>query len=124
MSQQDIDEDLMPPTFNSCRSMMHRARRQGLPNIPRTCADITLSGEYEMTLNNQQFLLHQDQDIIIFGTQQNLQILAQSATIYMDGTFKSAPEMFTQLYTIHATYRDHVIPAIYTVFVPCKYIYV
>ena len=67
-----------------------------------------------MTLNNQQFLLHQDQDIIIFGTQQNLQILAQSATIYMDGTFKSAPEMFTQLYTIHATYRDHVIPAIYT----------
>ena len=32
----------------------------------------------------------------------------------MDGTFKSAPEMFTQLYTIHATYRDHVIPAIYT----------
>ena len=67
-----------------------------------------------MTLNNEQFLPHQDQDMIIFGTPQNLQILAQSSTIYMDGTFKSAPEMFTQLYTIHATYKDHVLPVIYT----------
>ena len=31
----------------------------------------------------------------------------------MDGTFKSAPQNFTQLYTIHATYRGHVIPVIY-----------
>ena len=31
----------------------------------------------------------------------------------MDGTFKAAPHLFTQLYSIHALYRDHVVPVIY-----------
>ena len=31
----------------------------------------------------------------------------------MDGTFKAAPRVFTQLYTIHAVYRDHVVPVVY-----------
>ena len=30
MSEQNLDEDIMPPSYNSVRSLMHRARRQDL----------------------------------------------------------------------------------------------
>ena len=31
----------------------------------------------------------------------------------MDGTFKASPQIFEQLYSIHATYRGHVVPVVY-----------
>ena len=30
-----------------------------------------------------------------------------------DGTFELVPEIFYQLYIIHAVYRDHIIPVSY-----------
>ena len=42
-----------------------------------------------------------------------LQVMSQSTALFMDGTFKAAPRLFTQLYSIHALYRDHVVPVIY-----------
>lgn len=34
-------------------------------------------------------------------------------TIYMDGTFRVAPTLFYQLYTIHGRYKKQVIPLMY-----------
>ena len=31
----------------------------------------------------------------------------------MDGTFKSIPRLFTQLFTIHSQYREHIVPLVY-----------
>ena len=31
----------------------------------------------------------------------------------MDGTFKSVPRLFSQLYTIHGLYRGHVVPLVF-----------
>ena len=31
----------------------------------------------------------------------------------MDGTFKSVPRLFSQLYTIHGLYRGHVVPLLF-----------
>ena len=113
MMQQSIDEDLMPPSYNSVKSQMHRARRLGQPPIPHRREDIIFTDDYKLTINKEQFLQHQENSFIIFSTDQNLQALSTSDTLYTDGTFKSAPQNFTQLYTIHATYRGHVIPVIY-----------
>ena len=55
MSEQNLDEDIMPPSYNSVRSLMHRARRQDQPQIPRRRQDIDLSGDYSLTLDQQQF---------------------------------------------------------------------
>ena len=51
--------------------------------------------------------------ILIFAGHEQLGIL-QSAHYFMsDGTFKVVPEIFYQLYIIHAVYRDYIIPVSY-----------
>ena len=40
----------------------------------------------------------------------NLHLLCQSDTIYMDGTFKMALEMFSQIYSIHICYLGTMLP--------------
>jgi FLYWCH zinc finger domain len=52
--------------------------------------------------------------VLIFATQQTLQILADSATWYADGTEKMCPAPFSQVYTIHADHEGHVIPVVYS----------
>ena len=94
MSEQNLDEDIMPPSYNSVRSLMHRARRQDQPQIPRRRQDIDLSGDYSLTLDQQQFLLYQDANLLIFATEPNLQLLSNAATFYMDSTFKASPQIF------------------------------
>jgi hypothetical protein len=80
--------------------------------VPRQRDDVDLTN-YQLTLNGEQFVMYQDNNMILLATEQNLKLLSDTNTVYMDGTFKSAPAIYSQLYTIHATYRGHVIPAVY-----------
>ena len=97
----------------SCRTQMYRRRRQNLPPLPESIQDIAFEGEWTTTLSGETFLLHKDDKSLIFTTEQNLRLLSQSTTVFMDGTFKSCPRLFSQLYSIHGSYRDHVIPLVY-----------
>ena len=105
--------DVILPAFQSCSSQMHRARRTQMPPVLTTIAEIDLQGHWSQTRAGDPFLLSQDDDIIIFATDANLQILSQSSALFMDGTFKAAPRLFTQLFTIHTVYRDHFVPLVY-----------
>ena len=49
----------------------------------------------------------------MFATDSNLRQLAATRTIFMDGTFKSTPRLFTQLFTIHGQYREHIVLLVY-----------
>ena len=67
------------------------------------------------------FLSKIDQDdgcILMFTTTENLRILSRSAFWIMDGTFKTTPNLFRQLYTIHGrigtNIGDPIIPLVYT----------
>ena len=51
-----------------------------------------------------------DDRIIIFSSDEQINILQFTHHFLADGTFKVVPEMFYQLYIIHEKYRDHVIP--------------
>ena len=51
--------------------------------------------------------------IIILGTQKNLEVLKNSQNWFSDGTFKSCPKLFSQLYTIHAQVETKVVPCIF-----------
>lgn len=98
-------DNAIVPDFGACRTMMHRTRRSKMPPVPTSIAEINLEDQWSLTLGGQQFLLSQEGEIIIFATETNLRMLAQTSIVFMDGTFKSAPRLFAQLFTIHGIYR-------------------
>jgi hypothetical protein len=53
-----------------------------------------------------------DDRILIFASNEQLNILQFTHHFMSGGTFRVVPEVFYQLYTIHAIYQDHVIPVI------------
>ena len=83
-----------------------RVRQQAAPVQPATLEQLTLPEEYKQTSKGEQFLLYDSgpvsQRILIFGTQRNLEMLQLSSVWLADGTFKTAPSLFTQVYVIHA----------------------
>ncbi|CAF4545542.1 unnamed protein product, partial [Rotaria socialis] len=73
--------------------------------------------EYTIKARDRTFLHFDsgsiDQRILIFSTKKQLKILENANYIYLDGTFSVVPELYFQLYTIHATYLSHIIPVVY-----------
>ena len=53
--------------------------------------------------------------MLIFGTQENLNLMERSPHWFLDGTFKTAPSIFFQLYTIHALVSERTIPCVYAI---------
>lgn len=87
--------------------------------LPRDRTEIEIPPQYQHTSAGEQFLQHDsgadDVDrIMMFATARTLDILSNAEHIYMDGTFKIVPELFFQLYTIHALGPGGF-------FVPCLY---
>ena len=51
--------------------------------------------------------------IIVIGKKRSMIDLCASDRVHMDGTFRSAPNMFSQLFIIHALVHGHVCPMLY-----------
>ena len=51
--------------------------------------------------------------MLIFFTIQMIRVLVENTNWMCDGTFKIAPSLFFQIYTIHALVRDNLVPCIY-----------
>lgn len=87
-------------------------------------ADIVIPPNYQQTREGDRFLLNDDgvgdDRILIFSTDSNLRILANSAKIWMDGTFKSVPGLFSQLYVIHAMPHQGLMTALVYCLLPSK----
>ena len=64
----------------------------------------TASGD-EMLLWDSEYTPHLRRSFL-FGTQDNLFALAAAPHLVIDGTFKVAPSMFTQLLTAHGLLDD------------------
>ncbi|XP_060064855.1 N(4)-(Beta-N-acetylglucosaminyl)-L-asparaginase-like [Ylistrum balloti] len=76
------------PTFNSCKSSLYRSRSKVMPKLPATQGDIDLQGRWKETSSGSRFLLCDDTNaigerIIVFGTDNNLQRLAESSTTFV-----------------------------------------
>ena len=97
---------------------LQRQVNQQLP-IPANREDVPeLPLQYQRSYANEQFLIFDsgqgDADrIFIFGTNQSLQLLSQSQNWFDDGTFKVCPQIFFQIYNIHAQINGCMLPCIY-----------
>lgn len=110
------------PSVHHLKHTIRRVRTHNqcaLP-IPKTMSDLKIADEYTKTMKGEQFLIFDNgasQDrILIFSTENNLKLMDQSTNWLVDGTFKTVPSLFYQLFTIHVLIQQDdqtVSPTIY-----------
>ena len=100
--------------FTSVRSQMARAKSKQMPDVPHDIEDVVFEGSWRETWRGNRFLLHQDNDwgIAIFATRGNIRALSQCQQVYMDATFRTAPEPYEQMFNILGDYHGRVIPLV------------
>ena len=90
------------PKLDSLKRTIQRQRVQQLaaPAQPTSLEQLVLPAEYQQTAKGEQFLLYDSgpdtQRMLIFGTQRNLEMLQLAEHWLADGTFKTAPPLFSQ----------------------------
>lgn len=96
----------LPKVSNLSRTIRRtRNRTRNAPTTPRSLDQLVIEGDYMMTNKKDNFLLFDSgpavHRMMIFGTNANLEFLANCEEWYMDGTFDICPPLFQQVYTIH-----------------------
>ena len=82
-------------------------------------ATVVIPQEYASLPPGENFLLYDsgvgdENRILVFGTKRSMALLQAAENVYMDGTFKIVPELYCQLYKIHAsTNAGCMVPCVY-----------
>ncbi|KFD46251.1 hypothetical protein M513_09413, partial [Trichuris suis] len=111
--------DIAPclPSTNALRCTIKRARKLHRPVEPRRLAEVEIPAALKVTLCGEVFLVRDStvghDRILLFTTIANVRKLAHAAIWIMDGTFKTVPIVFYQLYTIHACVGSQMFPMVY-----------
>ena len=100
------------PSFQDIRSSLGRTKSSQCPPVPATLNQVHIAGVFARTFLGERFLLHLDNftGVALFATDTELNVLGRCRTIYVDGTFKTAPRPYKQVFTIHGEYNNRVIP--------------
>jgi hypothetical protein len=119
----NISEDTAPymPTQNALRAKIKRVRNAEMAAQPQTIEDINIPESLQSSLNGDQFLIKdstvREERILLFTTKANIRNLSQALFWVMDGTYKTVPNVFYQLYTIHAPVgaedNSRILPLVY-----------
>ena len=114
------------PSTESMRRNIRRFKQGARPKDPSTAAEIDLPERYTTTGGNEAapFLVYDNKDtpnrrMLVFATDQGLRYLCRARQWYMDGTFKTCPRLFHQLYIIRVPLDDGAITVVYA-FLPGK----
>ncbi|CAF1114027.1 unnamed protein product [Rotaria sordida] len=104
----------LPPLDHVKRTILRHREKIDLPQVPNDVDFPTIPGVLQLTKRNDTFLRIDTGSgpdrILIFSSSEQLEILQTSTNFLMDGTFEIVPEIFYQLYVIHAVHREHVMP--------------
>jgi len=107
------------PTIKSMSRTFQWTRiiKENPPVNPSNANDLIIPEIYKFTNKNELFLSYDNGNnenrILIFTTKSNLNLLQESDNWLGDGTFKTVPSIFSQLYTIHSYKSDCVVPLVY-----------
>lgn len=109
------NEHLQTDDLKCIKENMYNARRKLMPSLPRNIEEVhkTLDILQPKTNKNEEFLLENFDNIVIFTTRMNLQCLCKSDVLYLDGTFDYCTKYFMQLFTIHGFFKGHYIPLVF-----------
>jgi len=112
-------DDVSHKDINNVRAAIYRERRKRYGRIPKTLQETiaTLRSMPLSTHKKEDFLMLCEEingkGFVIFTTKLNLQTLCSADTLLMDGTFKSCPKPFYQLYTIIAYTNTFYMPMVF-----------
>ena len=96
-------DEMLPKDDSLKRSLRRFRQRAGVRELDA----------FKTTADGDDFLRHQEEDLVVFAADVDLDILAKAAHWFADGTFKIAPRGYYQQYTLHA-YSDGVMyPCVY-----------
>jgi hypothetical protein len=105
------------PTLWNIKRMIRKARKYELPTCPTSVEELILPYEYTITEKGERFLLYDSGQnvnrIIIFATDKGIDMLKSAKNWFADGTFKTVPLLFEQLYTIHCIKNNYSFPCVY-----------
>lgn len=119
-STQPVDVRAAMGTNESVKRNIRRQRAKQHPPNPTTAADLIIPDEWTTTSsdNEENFLIYDNGEgsrnrMLVFASDIALRHLAQSSTWMMDGTFDTAPRIFSQLYVIRAPLGESAISCVY-----------
>ena len=100
------------PDYSQVKSSLYREKASQCPPIPHNIQQMQINGLFAQTFLGERYLLHLDNGIgvAIFATDFELRHLGNAQTLYIDGTFKTAPKPYMQVFTIHCEFMDRVVP--------------
>jgi hypothetical protein len=109
------------PSNEALRKQISRVRQKNMPSQPQSLDDIDVPTWLHTTIRGERFLAKEidfnNEKIMIFCTISNIQHLEESRYWIMDGTFRTVPTLFYQMYTIHALVggesNSRVFPMVY-----------
>jgi hypothetical protein len=118
-SAENLDGVHLGSTNNLKRRLRYtRFQTFGHSNLGDSLGELQLPASFQKNLREERFLLYDnhgnDNRMLIFATDDALDKLSYCKTWLVDGTFKTCPNLFGQLYTIHGLFRDTVaIPFVF-----------
>ena len=115
-ASRSVAANLPAPALLTRAINYNRKIKDHRPVNPTSLADLEIPAKYTLTLNDEPFLLANlgtADRILIFSTDSDLKQLADSSNWHVDGTFKCAPGIFTQLYSIHGVKSSTTLPLVY-----------
>ncbi|CAF1195693.1 unnamed protein product [Adineta ricciae] len=72
---------------------------------------------FRQTDRGENFVLYEDDSMVIFTCDKNLSVLKECPHWFMDGTFSICPKSFYQLFTVHGMYSLQLIPLVYALLI-------
>lgn len=110
----DSETLLELPKEASMKKMAQRTRMETLPKLPLTLGDLEEVPQAYRNLQGEKWLLFDNGSdsshrILVFGLQSTIRQMSTSSMWFGDGTFKSAPRLVRQLYTLHYSYHENVV---------------
>ena len=112
------------PQTSTMKRDLQRQKASTRPQEPQSLLDINIVHPWNTTggANPRPFLIHDGgllagpNRIIVYAADSTLRHLAQSDTWYLDGNFKSAPDIYEQVYVIRSKLDDGEISNVYVRF--------
>ena len=107
------------PSLHHAKRTVRNQRSKSRSNIPcpQDSESMVLPDDFKNTASGENFVIFDSgpscDRMVIFGTEEQCELLGRSSVIFADATFSVVPLIFFQLLTVHAMIAGKGVPCLY-----------